>query len=236
MLEKAELELEEFASNHLCRVLRMNEGRPLVLFDGRGGEYRGEISKASPKRAVVRLLAQEPGIADSHLAIELALAISRSDRFDWALQKATELGVNSVQPLVTRRSEKWSASRAEKKVGHWQRLLISAAEQCGRCSVPVIKEPVGLSDWSVGEADIKLTLEPGREPLGSGFISAKPGSVILAVGPEGGFEEEELVWLTQRDFQAASLGPRILRTETAPIAAISLLQHLWGDLSVADRG
>lgn len=225
--------LDEFASHHLCKVLRMAEGRPLILFDGSGGEYEAIIERANARQAEVRLQAHLPGVADSPLRIHLALALSRADRFDWALQKATELGVSSVQPLITGRSEKWSASRADKKTGHWQRLLTSAAEQCARCSVPDLLPPAALADWQPPQNHLRLVLQPGGQPLRPGdMLQNKPESVILVVGPEGGFEPSELNLLNSSlGFRATGVGPRVLRTETAPLAVISLLQFVWGDLS-----
>lgn len=225
-----QLELDAFASNHLCKVLRMTQGRPLVLFDGLGGEYVAEILQPDARRTVVKLLEYREGIGDSPLDVCLALALSRADRFDWALQKVTELGVSSVQPLITQRSEKWSTSRAEKKAGHWQRLMISAAEQCGRCSVPELREPCKLDAWQAPAADRHLILQPGGRNLNQLASEKPPSKVILVVGPEGGFDDAEVDQLVKAGFISTGLGRRILRTETAPVATLALLQFLWGDL------
>ena len=231
MQQSRAVELDSFASNHLCKVLRMGLGRELVLFDGSGGEYQGEIELADARCARVRLVSQRQGVKDSPLELCLALGLSRADRFDWALQKATELGVNSVQPLITVRSEKWSAARAEKKTGHWQRLMISAAEQSGRCSVPQLHAPLKLTDGQPMAADLRLMLQPGAQSLATIAGNEMPTSLVLVVGPEGGFENSELELLSSSGFVEAGVGPRVMRTETAPVAVISLAQFLWGDLN-----
>ena len=147
---------------------------------------------------------------------------------DWAIQKATELGVNEITPIFSDRCEvRLKDERADKRLQHWRQVAISACEQCGRSRVPVIHPPVLLADWiKQTEAELKLVLHPVAEPLVS---HAKPSTLAFLIGPEGGLSEAEVEQAKTNGFHAARLGPRVLRTETAPLAAISVLQYRWGD-------
>ena len=228
-------ELDSFASGHLCRVLRMKTGRPLILFNGCGGEYAAEVHTADPKRAKVDIISFDAVERESSLNIHLGLALSRGDRFDWAIQKAVELGVESITPLDTRRSDSiGDAKRKERKVDQWQKLIVSACEQSGRTSVPRIFAPLSARDWMAGNSGRpSLLLHPTSDSISSQIDSfpAPVRELNLAIGPEGGFDEEEITEFQEFDFMPVSFGPRVLRTETAPVAVISVLQYLLGDLS-----
>ena len=228
-------ELDPFASGHICRVLRMKAGRPLIVFNGRGGEYSAEVHTADPKRAKVDILGFDALDRESSLKIHLGLALSRGDRFDWAIQKAVELGVESISPLDTRRSDSiGDAKRKERKIDQWQKLIISACEQSGRTSVPRIYAPLSARDWmETNSGKPSLLLHPDSPSIRSQIDSfAAPARELnLAVGPEGGFDEEEISEFQQCGFMPVSFGPRVLRTETAPVAVISVLQYQLGDLS-----
>ncbi|KUJ83755.1 16S rRNA (uracil(1498)-N(3))-methyltransferase [Microbulbifer flavimaris] len=231
---RSEVELDESASRHLVKVLRLQAGRPLVIFDGRGGEYSGELA-ATGKRATVRLGDFSGEDRESPLALTLAIGISRGDRFDWVIQKATELGVARVLPLFTERCEvKLTGERLQKKLGHWRQIAISACEQCARNRVPEIAGPQKFAQFlqGDGEAGLKLVLhhrtdaslrELERE-------QGRPQSAQLLVGPEGGLSAQEIEAALANGYAALRLGPRVLRTETAPVAALSVLQYQWGDL------
>lgn len=228
-------ELDSFASGHICRVLRMKTGRPLILFNGRGGEYKAEIHTADPKRAKVEIISFDAVARESNLRIHLGLALSRGDRFDWAIQKAVELGVASVTPLNTVRSDSiGDAKRQERKIDQWRKLIISACEQSGRTSVPNIFAPMPAKDWMAkNAARPSLLLHPTSPSITSQISDlCRPLSELnLAVGPEGGFDENEIIEFQQLGFLPVSFGPRVLRTETAPVAVISVLQYLLGDLA-----
>jgi len=164
-------------------------------------------------------------------ATELAIGVSKGDRMDWIVQKATELGVNVISPLLTERSElKLNAERWEKKLNHWREIIISACEQCGRNRLPVLNPAQLLPEFLKSNvAETKLVLDPNP----SGFCLAdvqSPRSIAILIGPEGGFSAEEINQAKENGFMAWSLGPRILRTETAPVAALSILQSYWGDV------
>ena len=168
------------------------------------------------------------GQVESPLAIHLGQGLSRGERMDWAIQKATELGVSEITPIMSERCEvRLKDERAEKRLSHWRQVAISACEQCGRSRVPVIHPPVLLSDWiKTTEADLKLVLHPVSEPLAS---HAKPGRLAFLIGPEGGLTDNEIEQAQASGFQPARLGPRVLRTETAPVVALAVAQQLWGD-------
>lgn len=226
-----ELQLDDSASRHVCQVLRLGDGDRLVLFNGDGCRYPARIISADKKKARVRVDDCDSQSLESPLAIHLGIALSKGDRFDWVLQKATELGVAAITPLQTQRVDvKLNRERAQKKQRHWQQVIVSACEQCGRNRLPALAEPQALSDWLTSvEAEQKWVLSPAHEG------GLKPGqsasSAALLVGPEGGFEDNEIHLALDQGFRALQLGPRILRTETAPLAAISILQFCWGDFA-----
>jgi 16S rRNA (uracil1498-N3)-methyltransferase len=225
------LELEENPSRHIAKVLRMEAGRELVLFNGEGGEYNATLTEVGKKRVSVTLGEFNNIDRASPLKIELAIGVSRGERFEWVLQKATELGVTSITPLFTERTEvKLTGPRLEKKLGHWQQILVSACEQCQLNHVPTLNAPQPFSQWlPSAEADLKLVLHHRSDKKLAD--QEQPQSACLLIGPEGGLSSDEIQQAEQQGFDALTLGPRVFRTETAPIAAISLLQYLWGDLS-----
>lgn len=220
--------LEAEPARHISRTLRMGAGDRLVLFNDSGSEFPGTIDAADKRTVTVRC--GEPSAIDreSPLALELGLAISRGDRVDWAVQKATELGVSRITLLLTARGLKLPPERRAKKHGHWQRIAESACEQCGRNRVPPVSEPQPLDQWLARvDAPLRLILDPRAEPRA---LPAYAGAVALLCGPEGGLEEEEVTRAQAAGFGTLALGPRILRTETAPLAALAVLQARWGDL------
>ncbi len=225
----ADFELEPAPSRHLARALRMGVGDTLTLFDGRGGEYPATITAVARNRVAVHTGGCAEGLPESPLRVHLGIAISRGERMDWVVQKSTELGVGAITPLYTARTEvRLDAAREEKKLSHWRQVIASACEQCGRCALPGLHPPTALADWlHAVEADAKLVLHPrGEEGSGAG----PPGSVALLAGPEGGFADEEVDAAVSAGFSSLRLGPRVLRTETAPLAALAVLQARWGDL------
>jgi len=225
----ATLALEDAVARHMLAALRLKPGAPVRLFNGEGGEYLGEVAHAGRRDVSVAVQQFSDVERESPLPITLALCVSRGDRLDYALQKSTELGVTRIVPLFSERTElRLAGERLEKKRRHWEQVLISACEQCGRNRLPSLEAPLSLADW-VARADCALKLvlhHRGDQGLAEG---PRPDSVCLLIGPEGGLAETEIEQAMEAGFTPLTLGPRVLRTETAPVASISLLQHLWGD-------
>jgi 16S rRNA (uracil1498-N3)-methyltransferase len=222
-------ELPEAQAHYIGRVLRHAAGDAVQLFDGSGQEYLGELIEVGKKSVRVELREALAGMAESPLSIHLGQGLSRGERMDWAIQKATELGANQISPIVSARCEvRLKDERADKRMAHWRQIAIRACEQCGRSSLPQINPPLTLEQWlEQVEADLKLVLHPVAEPWAS---HPQPASLAMLIGPEGGLSEDEVQQAMARDFHAARLGPRVLRTETAPVVALSVAQQLWGDL------
>ena len=224
------IQLESGPARHLTSVLRMTTGQEIVLFNGQGGEYSGQLVETRKGFAAVQINAFAAVDRESPLSIHLAIGISRGERMDWIVQKATELGVKEITPLFTQRCEvKLTGDRLAKKIHHWQQVAISACEQCQRNRVPTINPAVALAHWDQQPQDLKLVLHH-RTTNRLQAIQSTPQSICLLIGPEGGLSNQEMATATHLGFQPLALGPRVLRTETAPLAAISLLQGQWGDL------
>ncbi|MCY7260512.1 MULTISPECIES: 16S rRNA (uracil(1498)-N(3))-methyltransferase [Pseudomonas] len=227
-LSLGEHELPEAQAHYIGRVLRMAEGDALQVFDGSGMEFRGTLVEVGKKRVRVQLDESFAGQDESPLQIHLGQGLSRGERMDWAIQKATELGVSEITPIFSERCEvRLKDERADKRLLHWRQVAISACEQCGRSRVPLIHAPVLLADWiKQTQADLKLVLHPVAQPLES---HAKPQTLAFLIGPEGGLSDAEVEQAHGAGFLPARLGPRVLRTETAPVVALAVAQQLWGD-------
>ena len=223
-------DLDDRASHHLARVLRVKTGDRLSVFNGDGNNYQGAVVSASKHQVSVLIDSTEPAETESSLNTCLALAVSKGDRFEWAIKKATELGVTSVVPILSQRVDvRLSPERWQKKQEHWQQIVISACEQSGRAVVPEVQDPTTLSQWlSEVEADCKLVLDPEATP---NALHDQPTSIALLIGPEGGLAPSELKLTSENGFSAMRLGPRVLRTETAPLVALSVLGARWGDIN-----
>ena len=221
-------ELPEAQAHYIGRVLRHAAGDAVQLFDGSGQEYLGELIDVGKKAVRVELREQLAGQAESPLRIHLGQGLSRGERMDWAIQKATELGVSEITPIVSERCEvRLKDERADKRLAHWRQVAISACEQCGRSVLPVIHAPITLAEWQAHvQAELKLVLHPVAAPLES---HARPHNLAFLIGPEGGLSEAEVAQAKAAGFHAARLGPRVLRTETAPVVALAVAQQLWGD-------
>lgn len=228
--DNTSITLEASASQHLVRALRMQKGDVLTLFDGNDGEYPARISEAGRKQVVVTTGARLDTSLESPLDIHLGIAISRGDRMDLVVQKATELGVSALTPLFTQRTEvKLAGERAEKKTRHWQQVAISACEQCGRNRLPLIHPVTRLDSWlTTTDAQRKFVLHHRGHVTGD--QGTRTESVALLIGPEGGLSAQEITAAEDAGYDALRLGPRVLRTETAPLAAIAILQAHWGDM------
>ncbi|MGH8212354.1 MAG: 16S rRNA (uracil(1498)-N(3))-methyltransferase [Rhodanobacteraceae bacterium] len=228
-----EVALPPRAAGHVARVLRLRISDALVLFNGDGNDYPCELTEAGERAVHARVLAAQAVASESPLRITLAQALARGEKMDWIVQKATELGAADIVPLVTERSEvKLDGARADKRVEHWRGVAIGACEQSGRARIPEIHAPETVPAWlqtlGSSNAEMRLALLPQGElvPRALGRIESE---VLLAVGPEGGFGESDLALLRDAGFRGLTLGPRVLRTETAGPAAIAALQALYGD-------
>jgi 16S rRNA (uracil1498-N3)-methyltransferase len=220
------------AAHHASRVLRLRVGDAVEIFDGIGNECHGLIAGLAGKRVTVTNLSATDISRESPLHVVLAQALSSSEKMDWVIQKATELGVAEIQPLDTNRSvAKLSAERSVKRLEHWQQVVISACEQCGRNVLPVIHAPLDIMVWLQQiktMPDAKYILLP--EGAASLHEQAKPqGKAVLLVGAEGGFSQAESTAALHCGFTPIRLGTRVMRTETAAIAGLVVLQNLWGD-------
>lgn len=229
-LAMGEHHLPEAQAHYIGRVLRLAEGDRVQLFNGEGQEYLATLMQVGKKTVSVQVDEVLPGLPESPLHIHLGQGLSRGERMDWAIQKATELGVNELTPIVSERCEvRLKDERADKRLAHWRQVAISACEQSGRSTVPVIHPPLPLTEWLAQcKADLKLVLHPVSAPWGS---HPAPGSLAFLIGPEGGLNDAEVHQAQGAGFHPARLGPRVLRTETAPVAALALAQQLWGDFN-----
>jgi 16S rRNA (uracil1498-N3)-methyltransferase len=231
----ATVDLPASACEHLLRVLRLADGAALLLCNGDGMDYRATLGGIGKRGAQAQVLEALPNHAESPLRITLAQALARGEKMDWVIQKATELGVAAIQPVVTERTEvRLDAERASRRLAHWQAVATAACEQSGRARVPTVFEPLALAAYAadVGADAIRLALDPDGGSLSGALGGALQGTmpIHLVVGPEGGLSERDHAQLRAAGFSGVRLGPRILRTETAGLAALASLQTLAGDL------
>lgn len=227
------ISLPEDAAGHLLRVLRLQSGDACVLFNGDGHDYPARISDAGKRDAQVEILTQQVLANESSLAITLVQAIARGDKMDWIVQKATELGVAAIIPVSSERSEvKLDAQRADKRAAHWRGTAISACEQSGRARIPLLAPLTALADLpqQLPGNSLRLLLDPNAGQTAASLRIDQVTEVVIAIGPEGGWSENDIRLLSTQGFIGMRLGPRVLRTETAGLAAISALQALHGDL------
>ncbi|MES2217397.1 MAG: 16S rRNA (uracil(1498)-N(3))-methyltransferase [Pseudomonadota bacterium] len=230
--EGALVTLDDVASHHLARVLRAKIQDPVTVFNGSGGEYASVIETITKKSVTLRINKFNAREAESPLNLYLAQGIARGEKMDYIIQKAVELGVKKIIPLLTERSTvKLAQDRREKRWQHWQSIIISACEQCGRNRLPELAPVQNFRDWvSAAQADQCFVLAPLSTSKLRDYQVKPSASVILLIGPEGGLSEPEINAALTRQFSALNLGPRILRTETAAVAALSALQCSFGDM------
>lgn len=229
----ADVLLPEAAAYHVARVLRLRAGASVTAFDGSGSDYRCEVLEVRGDEVRVRVGARTAGLPESPLRITLVQAVSRSERMDWTLQKATELGVRTIVPVLSARSVvRLDERQAERKLRHWQAIVAAACEQCGRSVVPEVRAPRELARHldSAAREGQRLVLSPSGPSSLAGLASVGT-RVELLIGPEGGLEDAELDRAVGAGFTPVRLGPRVLRTETAGMVALAVLQALWGDLA-----
>jgi 16S rRNA (uracil1498-N3)-methyltransferase len=231
--------LSEGAHRHI-QALRLAAGDAVTLFAGDGWEWPAELVQVGKRLSVAKLRPAQMRDRESPLAVTLVQGICAADRMDWVVQKATELGVSAIRPIVTQRTIiRLSSERQERREQHWQAIAVSACEQCGRNRVPTVHPGLGLADFLAIEPPpeappgLRIMLLPGAERRLADLVPqgvVPTGPLSVAIGPEGGFTDLEESLLASRGYQAVRLGPRTLRTETAPLAALAVMQSLWGDL------
>ena len=221
--------LPEDSAHHAVHVLRLREGDEVTLFNGRGGEFAARIASMQRLKISIDLLQHRAIERESPLRVTLIQGVSSGERMDSTLRKAVELGVAEVQPvLATRSVARPKGERAEGRRSHWQKVVIAACEQCGRNKVPEVQALVPVADYRPAAGGTKILLSPSSQlPLSR--LSFAESRVVLAAGPEAGFTEDEEARLVEAGFVPASLGPRVLRTDTAAVAALAALNALRGD-------
>ena len=216
------------------RVLRLKAGDAVVLFNGDGTEYAAVISEAGRDRLALDVTGRAAVDRESPLAVTLAQAVSGGERMDYTVQKAVELGAAAIQPLTAERSVvRLQGERAAKRAEHWQAVVVASCEQCGRNRLPRVLPLLGFDAYLAGQAArrdgvLRLMLSP-RSVRGLRDLDRPAGAIVLLAGPEGGFSPQEERVAEQAGFLPARVGPRVLRTETAAVAALSAIQALWGD-------
>ena len=225
--------LPEAVARHAFGALRLRAGETVTLFNGDGAEYWGVLDKAGKSATVTIEKILEP-LRESTLDITLVQGISSGERMDYTLQKAVELGVDRIQPVLMRRSVvRLDADKTAKKLRHWQGVVIAACEQCGRNRVPEVLPVLAFADWLRGDGGAADSTRLILDPEAQRRLKDRPapaGAALLLAGPEGGFDPAERAAALQAGFEGIRLGPRILRTETAAVAAIAAMQALWGDI------
>lgn len=228
----AEIVLDIGASSHLLKVLRLELNTLIVLFNGRGGEFIAKLTTQKNNRAIIRVISFVAKELESPIKIHLAQGIGRGEKMDYIIQKAVELGIHKITPLFTEYCNvKLDLERTEKRLAHWQSIIISACEQSGRNYLPKIADPKNLSDWFFQEQNsLKLILDPGANKS-LADIPVPNSEITILIGPEGGLSTNEIELAKKNNFIAVRLGARILRTETAALATISALQTKFGDFT-----
>lgn len=232
LLHQQTCRLSEDAANHVGRVLRMQSGEPLELFDGSNHIYSARIMQADKKTVTVEILERRLDDCESHLHIHLGQVISRGERMEFTIQKSVELGVNVITPLWSERcGVKLDGERMDKKIQQWRKIAIAACEQCGRNVIPEIRPMMKLQDWCAEQdGKLKLNLHPRAQYSIRTLPKIPPQGVRLLIGSEGGLSPQEIALTEQLGFTEVLLGKRILRTETAALVAITALQVCFGDL------
>lgn len=221
--------LDQNASHHLLQVLRKKSGERFIIFNGGNGEFDATLISENKKTACIEIGAFHPIKTESKLKIHLGQAISRGERMDYAIQKSVELGVAEITPLFTEFCQvQLSENRIDKRVAHWQAIAISAVEQSGRCVVPIVHQPIFFNDWITQKCDVKIICCP--RTLREQSVLASANNMLITIGAEGGFSDRELNAAFRENFLSMSLGPRVLRTETAAVVALTMLQMQYGDL------
>ncbi len=226
------VELDEDSAHYVRTVLRLKKTDAIILFNGDGGEYHGSVSEVSRKAVLITLEQRQDRNVESPLLIRLGLSIARGDRMDWSVQKAVELGVTHITPLLTERCVvQFKGDKKPQRLLHWQKIVQHAAEQSGRTVLPALTEIEQLQPWVSHQHGLKVFLDP-YAPTSLAQLQPIDKQVTLLTGPEGGFAEHERDIAKAAGFIPVRLGQRILRTETASITALAAVQMLWGDFGI----
>ena len=228
--------LDDSTAHHALQVIRVKIKERFIIFNGDGFDYEVEVISIEKKRLQVNVKAKNKNHSESPIKITLVQSLSTNEKMDWIIQKATELGINEIHPIYSIRSIiKLDATRVEKKLAHWQQVLISACEQSGRSIIPKICKPTtftkALERNEFNKKTLKLILTPSGQASIENLGALNEGNIIIFIGPEGGFSEEELKLANSYKYTSLKLGPRILRTETAPLSILSIIQFKYGDFS-----
>jgi len=217
-------------SHYLRRVLRLRPESDLILFNGDGHDYLAEFTGTDGESAMLRIKASATASAPPTLVIRLAIGVSKGERMDFVMQKAVELGVSEITPLITEHGVvQLRGERGGKRLDHWRRVIVSACEQCGRNRIPQLNDLCSLGDWLHQRAAGTAVLLDHRSTLTIPQLPPPPGDITLLVGAEGGLSDTERHSALEHGLIGVRLGPRVLRTETAPLAALAAIQALWGD-------
>ena len=228
--------LDDLAAHHALQVMRVQVKDQFIVFNGDGFNYKVEVISVEKKKLKINIISKDENHSESQTKITLIQSLSTNEKMDWIIQKATELGVNKIVPIYSTRSIiKLDSTRADKKLIHWQQVLISACEHSGRSRIPQIYKPTNfiqaLENPELNEKTLKLILAPNGQASLENLGPLNNKEIILLIGPEGGFSEEELKLANDYKFTSLKLGPRTLRTETAPLSILSIIQFKYGDLS-----
>lgn len=218
-------------SKHLLKVLRKQIGDQVLLFNNTKGEFQARITAIKQQLAIINIEKFIDCDRESPIHIHLGQSISRGEKMDFTIQKAVELGVHTITPLFTEFGNvKLEGERLTKKLAHWQAIAIHASEQSGRTRITTINPAQKLSDWMLQSAELRIVLCPTATQTIANYTEQSPATIALLIGPEGGLSDRDLQIAIAKDFKPIRLGPRILRTETAALTAISIIQSCWGDL------
>lgn len=229
LVPNGQVELDDDGGHYVRTVLRLKKDDSIILFNGKGGEYVGVLSEVSRKSVLVAIKSRSDRSVESPLYIVLGLGISRGDRMDWSVQKAVELGVTQITPIITERCVvQFKGDKKFQRLQHWQKIVQHAAEQSGRTVLPELTEIAALQNWVSHQQGLKICLDPNTD-LSMAQLQPEGMKITLLTGPEGGFSDQERSVAKAAGFIPIRLGGRILRTETAAIAALSAVQMLWGD-------
>ena len=227
-----QIELDDDSGHYVRTVLRLKKDDGIILFNGKGGEYASVLSEINRKSVLVNVKSWSGRSVESSLHITLGLGISRGDRMDWSVQKAVELGVNRITPIITERCVvQLKGEKKPQRLQHWQKIVQHAAEQSGRTELPEMTEIAGLQNWVSNQHGLKMFLDPYAD-LSLAQLQPDGMEITLLTGPEGGFTDQERSIAKAAGFIPVRLGSRILRTETAALAALSAVQMLWGDFAL----
>jgi len=227
--------LDDFATHHALKVLRLKKGDELILFNGDGYDFQGQIINIAKKRVEVMINSRRIVANESNLKVTLLQALISNEKMDLIIQKTTELGISEIQPIVCQRGiVKIKNDKIEKRLLHWKQVSIGACEQCGRAKIPVINEPENITKYLekiiMSDKSLKIILSPTAIKSLNEISYSIDQNIKVLIGPEGGFSKKELELATKKNFLPIKIGPRILRTETAPLSIMSILQYKYGDI------